>query len=279
MTRFHGSVPIATLGGSDRLRTSASLFALCALALALLAGCKDAATPEEAASGMRTAIEDVGKTVPSGGAVSGPEALQPGQRLQGTITLDVGGGARTYRVIATKLADDLGKQAAARLGSAQGKAALEKANARAGGKATVSTSDVQELADAFAGKTMYSAQVRSIDILERQQVSIEGEAADGSRVTLGFSLPIGGDEVLDASIEYRPDRKRAMEDFRARSRDGFVRVTLERLQRDEPRTWSVTGSFDATDLKPGALAKKLAGRSIVRAAGRFDVAELHVRAP
>jgi hypothetical protein len=41
----------------------------------------------------------------------------------------------------------------------------------------------------------------------------------------------------------------------------------------------VSGTFDATNMQPGVLAKNLAGRSIGHAAGRFDVAELHVRTP
>lgn len=273
MNRLHGPVP----GCARKRSRRAAVAGMVVFAAAMLAACKDGAMPTHTGPGLQAALEEAGK--PMAASAVAAEALQPGQRLQGTITLDVGDGARRYRVIATRLADDLGKQAAAHLGSADGKAALDNANARAGGKTTVAASDVQELADAFAGKTMYSAEVRTVDIVKRQHVSIEGEAADGSRVTLGFSLPIGGDDVLDASLAYRPDKQRATEDFGAKSRDGTMQVALEYLQRGSAQAWSLAGTFEATNLQPGVLAKKLAGRSIARAAGRFDVAELHVRAP
>lgn len=272
MNRLHGSIPACV----RRRRRRASSVAFLLFAAAMLSACKDDAEPSQAGSGLQAALAEAGKA--TAGSAALPDALQPGQRLQGTITLDVGEGTRSYRVIATKLADDLGGQAAARLGGADGKAALAKANARTGGKANVTASDVQELADAFAGKTMYSAQVRTIEIIQRQQVTIEGEAADGSRVVLDVSLPIGGDEVLDASLAYRPERKRVMDEFGARLRDGAMQVEFERLQRNA-RTWSVAGSFEATNMQPRVLAKGLAGRSIERASGRFDVTELHVRAP
>jgi len=277
MSRLDGCIVDAEIALPRRQYVRATLGALFGLALSLSSGCKD--TAPEAASVVESAADAASKAPVEQRATAVPAALQPGQRVQGTITLDIGHGPLTYRVIATKLADDLGKQAAGRLAGSEGKAALEKANARVGGKVEVKASDVQELADAFAGKTIYAAEVRTIDIVNRQQVSIEGEAADGSRVTLGFALPIGGDDVLDAFVEYRPDRRRAMENFKATSRDGAVRIVLERLQRDAAQTWSVSGTFDATNMQPGVLAKNLAGRSIGHAAGRFDVAELHVRTP
>lgn len=279
MSRPDGCIGNAGSAQARRHFVRASLGAFLGLALALSSGCKDTAPPQEAASVVEAATDAAIETPVENRTPAVTGALQPGQRVQGTITLDIGHGPRTYRVIATKLADDLGKQAAERLASTEGKAVLERANARVGGTAEVKASDVQDIADAFAGKTIYAAEVRTIDIVKRQHVSIEGEAADGSRVTLGFALPIGGDDVLDAWLEYRPDRKRAMEDFRARSRDGAMRLVLERLQRDAAQTWSASGTFDATNLQPGVLAKKLAGRSIGHAIGRFDVAELHVRKP
>ena len=267
----------STHARGGRRRKDVSIAASVAFAAAMLSACGGDAPPVPAGSDLQAAIQHAEQA--AAGSAPASDALQPGQRLQGTITLDVGEGPRSYRVIATKLADDLGKRAAARLGSAEGKAALDKANTRTGGKVQVAASDVQELADAFAGKTMYSAELRTIDIIKRQQMTIEGEAADGSRVVLDISLPIGGDEVVDASLAYRPDARRRTDEFNLRLRDGGMRVDFERLQRDDARSWSVAGSFEATNMKPGVLAKGLVGRSIERATGRFDVTELHVRAP
>lgn len=252
---------------------------LVAVAAAMLTGCTDAAAPPQAGSGLAAPIAQAERAAAHTAGSIPSDALKPGQRLQGAITLDVGEGAIAFRSLATHVADDLGKQAAERLAGADGKAALDDANARVGGDANVRASDVQSLADAFAGKTMYSAQVRTVQIVGRQQVSIDGEASDGRRVILTFALPIGGDEVLDAVLEYRPDRQRATESFKAKSRDGSVRVVLERLQRGSADTWSIAGTFEATNLQPGILAKRLAGRSVARASGRFDVSELHVHEP
>ncbi|RYD15679.1 MAG: hypothetical protein EOP90_06945 [Lysobacteraceae bacterium] len=183
-------------------------------------------------------------------------------------------------MLATKIADDLGQRAAERLARSDGKAALEEANARVGGAARVGASDVQAIADAFAGKTIYSAQMRTVDIVRRQLVSIEGEATDGSKVTLGFSLAIGGDEVIDPTLEYRPAGKRVADRFEAKSRKGGdLQLELDRLERSSADTWSVAGRFEAKDMRPGVLAKGLAGQTLPRASGRFDISELHVRAP
>ncbi len=263
-------------GAMHRLHCMHALLLATAIPLvSVFAGCADTAPP----TGSRRAPEQVEAATPLRGAAT-TDMLQPGQREQGTITLDLGEGPRTYRVLATKIADDLGQRAAERLASKDGKAALDKANAQVGGSTRVGASDVQALADSFAGRTMYAAQVRSIEIVQREQVSIEGVAADGSRVTLGFSLPIGGNDVLDSTLEYQPAGKRTADRFEAKSRKGGdLRLALDRLQRGSSDTWSVAGSFDATDMQPGVLAKGLAGQALARASGRFDVAELHVRAP
>lgn len=248
------------------------------LSVALAAGCTDASLP--AGSDSRPAGEVVEVATRAARGAPSTATLQPGQRLQGTITLDLGEGSRTYRVLATKIADDLGQRAAERLAGKEGKAALEEANARVGGPAKVGASEVQALADAFAGRTMYSAQVRAIEIVRREQVSIEGEATDGSKVTLGFSLAIGGDEVLDPTLEYRPAGKRVADRFESKSRKGGkLRLALDRLERGSADSWSIAGSFDAADMQPGVLAKGLAGQTLPRASGRFDITELHVRAP
>ena len=267
------------LGAPYRLRCVRALSIRAAwLSIALIAGCTDASPP--AGLDSRPSGERAEAATREAGVAAAADALQPGQRLQGTITLDLGEGPRTYRVLATKVADDLGQRAAERLASKDGKAALDKANARVGGPAKVGASDVQALADAFAGRTMYSAQVRTIEIIQREQVSIEGEATDGSRVTLGFSLAIGGDEVLDPTLEYQPAGKRVADRFETKSRKGGkLRLALDRLERESADSWSIAGSFEATDMQPGVLAKGLAGQTLPRASGRFDITELHVRAP
>ncbi len=263
-------------GAMQRLRCTHALRLAAAMPLvALLVACLDSAPPpdspparelKEAATGARSAATS--------------DMLQPGQRQQGTITLDIGEGPRTYRVLATKIADDLGQRTAERLSSKDGRAALDKANTRVGGATKVGASDVQALADAFAGRTMHGAQVRTIEIVRREQVSVEGVAADGSRVILGFGLPIGGNEVLDPTLEYQPAGTRVADRFEVKSRKGGdLWLTLDGLQRSSTDTWSVAGSFEARDMRPGVLAKGLAGQTLPRASGRFDVTELHVRVP
>lgn len=211
-----------------------------------------------------------------GQASAETSALKPNERLQGTIELDIGKGPVAYRSIATKLADDLGKTAAQHLESAEGQRRLDDANARLKGDVKVQASDVQAFADSVAGKTIYTSELRDIELIRRRNVSIRGISAEGAAAALVLTFPMDGGALESAVLEYAPDRRKTMQTFTTGD-ELPVDVTIERFERIDEDTWSIAGRFTAAKLEPGVLAKQLAGQSITGASGRFDIAELRVR--
>ena len=206
------------------------------------------------------------------------DALGPNERVQGTLQLDIGNGVATFRSIATKIPDDLGKTAAKRMGTAAGQNDLAGANAKIGGGANVTAQDVQELADAFAGKTVYTSQMHSIAIANMRQIELAGVAADGRKLTLHINFPMDSDTPTGAKLEYVPDGNKRMQSFETDRKDkGSVQVTLDRFERVDDKTLSIAGSFKATNLQPGVLAKDLAGQDIPNASGSFDFTEINIR--
>lgn len=266
-------------------RTSITLLAA-SLSLVLLAGCKqdaassaDATNPADAASGMQAMVEQAeAEANAAGTAASGDAPLKPGERVQGTLQLDIGTGAAPFRSLATKIDDDLGKKTAERLGSSAGQADLADAKSKVGGGANVSSQDIQELADSFAGKTIYTSQMHSLSIINQRQVEMVGISADGRRATLTIAFPLDSDTPTGAKLEYTPDGKKQMQSFESnRKADDSVQVTLDRFERIDEDTLSLAGSFKADKLSPTILAKDLAGQEIDAASGSFDFTEIHVR--
>ena len=254
-----------------------------AVVAAVLAGCgkgDDAASTAMPASGMQALVEQAEADANAAGAMGASDApLKPGERVQGTIQLDIGDGAASFRSLATKIADDLGKQTAERMGSASGQKDLADANAKiGGGKTNVTAQDVQDLANAFAGKTIYTSEMHSLSIIKQRQVGLVGIAADGRRVTLTIAFPLDSDTPTGAKLEYTPNGKKQMQSFESnRKADDSVQVTLERFERIDDDTLSIAGSFKADTLSPGILAKDLAGQEVVGASGSFDFAEVNIR--
>lgn len=242
------------------------------LALTLLAGCgqqEPATSPAPTASAGDTAAAS-----PAADAAAGFAALQANERMQGTLELDLGTGLQRYRSVATVVDANLGAVAAERLATADGQAALDRANAQTGGKVTVNAAQVQELANAMAGKTFAQAELREIAIIKTRRATLTGTAADGSQVTLGIDFPLDSDVPTGASLEYIPDGKRVTQSFTSTEDGGPVSVTLERFDAIDARTWRISGHFTSGPLKPGVLAKPLAGQQIDGASGRFDIDEL-----
>lgn len=212
------------------------------------------------------------------GPATATNTMEPNQRLQGTIELDVGHGAIAYRSLATTVSADLGKQAKERLASSDGQRALADANDRLKGNVKVDASDVQDLADAFAGRTLYTSELRDIDIVKRRSVTLSGKSSTGASVSLTLSLDMADNRLQTAVLEYVPDGKQQTQSFTSKGKDaGAAEVTIDRFEKVNDDTWAITGRFTAGPLVPGVLAKKLAGQSIAEATGRFDIAEVHVR--
>ncbi len=263
-------------------RTRTMLLAA-SLSLVLISGCKQEATSPasagDAASGMQDAIEKAEGDAKAAGAIAAAEAaLKPGERVQGVIQLDIGNGAAPFRSLATKIDDDLGKKTAERLGSGAGQKDLADAKSKVGGSANVSSQDIQEMANMFAGKTVYTSQMYSLGIINQRGVELSGISADGRRVTLNISFPMDSDTPASTKLGYVPNGKKQMQSFETdRKADDAVQVAINRFERVDDHTMSIAGTFSSGKLMPGVLAKDLAGQEIAGASGSFDFTEVHVR--
>lgn len=253
------------------------------LTLVVMASACSEPGSDASAATATNGFEKLGKTVEEASEAASAKpagaVLQPNERLQGTIQLDIGNGATAFRSIATKIPDDLGKTAAARMASAQGQKDLADANAKVGGgNANVSAQDVQELADAFAGRTMYTSQMMSVSIANMRIVELDGVAADGRKTSLNINFPMDSDIPNKATLKYYPDGKKRMQWFETdRKSDDDVQVTVDRFERVDDKTLSIAGSFKADRLVPGVLSKNLVGQELTGASGSFDFTEVNIR--
>lgn len=250
-------------------------FALLLPGLLLLSACgRDEATthPSPTPGDSVRAIEDLATTTRPA------TPLQPNETVQGTIDVDLGEGVVAMQSIATKIPDDLGERTAERLGSADGQRQLDRARSQVGEKlgkeraAAVGAADVQALANSFAGKTMYSSDVRRIDILKAYQVTLDARSNDGRRVTVSIRLNEADLSVMNSNIEYRPEAKRHTAWFESGKDDDAASVTLSRIERTASGGFAIAGQIEASDLQPGVLSKSLQGQRIerIQAEFRFD---------
>ena len=252
-----------------------------ALSLALLAGCKqDTASPGNAgstASGMQAVIDQVAQDGYDAGAMpDGNAPLKPGQGVQGTIEADVGKGTQSFRSLSTKVADDIAEQVDEKLGTGEGRRAIDEANRKLekmGTGAQVSAEDVRGIVGGLAGKTFFEAQLQKIDIINTLQAGLTGNANDGSQLTVNLGFDDASLAFNDASLTYRP-KAASMFDF-YESKD--VQVTIDRFERNADGTYALVGSFTAGAVPASALSKNIKGQSLASVSGRFDYAALPVK--
>lgn len=246
-----------------------------AVALTLLAGCKQDAAPAagDTASSMQAAVEQASEGTAS---PTGDAPLQPGQSVQGTIEADVGKGTQRFRSLSTKVADDVGEQLDAKLGSGEGQRAIDDANRKLdqlGTGTQVSASDVRDIVGGMAGKTFHDSVVMPVEIIQSLQVTLKGNAADGGNLDLGLGFDDKTLALKDAKLSYRP-KAAAMFDF-YESED--VQVTIDRFERNADGSYAIAGSFAAKDLPASKMAKKLDAATLPSASGRFDFAALPIK--
>ena len=218
------------------------------------------------------------------GPTQGVTTLKPNERLQGVIEVDTGKGPVRMLSVATLMDKDLGEQAAARLQTTEGRKAVADGQARAGAIAgagaakQVTAAQVQATADFFAGKTIYSSQARRVDIIKQHVVNLTATGPDGSVVNLNLSLLQAGLKLESAKVDFRPAGARLMDSFEsADAGPGAVVVRLDKLEQKGTTGFVVSGSFQASNLQPGVLAKNLKGQSLPTIRGRFAFTELPLR--
>ena len=218
------------------------------------------------------------------GPTKGVTTLKPNERLQGVIEIDTGKGPVRMLSVATQMDKDLGQQAAARLQTAEGQKAVADGQARAGAIAgadaakQVTAAQVQATAEFFAGKTIYSSQARRVDIIKQHVINLTATGPDGSVVSLNLSLLQAGLKLDSAKVDFRPAGARLSDSFEsAKSGPGAVVVKLDKLEQKGTAGFVVSGSFQASNLQPGVLAKNLKGQTLPTISGRFAFTELPLR--
>lgn len=278
-TRLDTEPPLTTPTTRPTPTPSPLLRAAAALALGLALA--PAAQAQAKTTNMSTALASVEALL---GPQRGVTTLKPNERLQGVIEVDVGKGPVRALSVATLVDKDLGQQAAARLNTAEGQKAVADGQARAGAIAgpgaaqRVTAAEVQATADFFAGKTMYSSQARRVDIIKQHVMSLDATGPDGSQVTLNLSLQQADLKLESAKVAFRPAGARVTEHFESDKKGpGVATVTIDKIERLGDKGFAISGSFKATQLQPGVLAKTLKGQTLPAISGRFAFSEVPLR--
>ncbi len=258
---------------------------------AALAGCgkNDSAqapgsSPPPAAQGS-AAAKSVEKMVTAAEAAKGSTTETPDGntlRLQGTMQVDAGEGTVPMRSMATVIDAKLGEKTAARLGTAEGQQALSNANASVntpgnGARPQVSGSDIQDLANSMAGRTMYSSQATHIAVIKAYGVSLDAKSdtKGGPRMQLNLTLSETDLTLSAATVEFYPDNGKSFESYKKKI--PVSDVTIDKLERKDDKTLVLSGSFKAADLPAAVLAKSLKGQTLASVSGRFDFQEVPIR--
>ena len=200
-------------------------------------------------------------------------------RLQGTIQVNAGEGEQALQSYATVVDPKLGEKAAARLGTAQGQKALADGNASIGAKSgvSVSSSDVQDMANAMAGRTVYTSQANHIEIINSYGITLDAKspAKPGVRVQLSLRFSDKDMTLTDGKLEFYPYSGKYAESYQKKITP--AEVTIDKLERKDEKTFVISGSFKVADLKAGVLAKELKGKTLDSVSGRFDFQEIPIR--
>ena len=206
-------------------------------------------------------------------------ALQPGQSVQGMIEANVGKGMQSFRSLSTKVADNLDKQLEEKLGTGEGKRALNEANRTlrdSGIKQEVSADQVRDFIGGMAGKTFHDSMVQHIGMIGQLNVALNGTAADGTKLTLDLSFDDANMALKSASVTYQPDSRAMFDSFRSDD-EAPPQMTIERFEKNADGSYALSGSFRAQNVPASKLAKKIKGQTLAGAEGRFAFETLPFR--
>ena len=231
------------------------------------------------------AVAGAGATAAASPA-AGSKKLADGntEREQGTMQVDAGNGMQSLRSMATVIDPKLGEKTAARLGTSAGQKTLADANVSVpasmgvSGTPKVTTNDIQDMANSFAGRTVYSSQAMQAGIINAYVIELDAKSSSepGVRMKVAFNVSDKDLTLQSAKLEYYPDANKRTQSF-VKKKLALTDLTIDKLERKDEKTFVVSGSFKATDLEPGVLAKELKGQTLANVSGRFDFAEVPIR--
>ena len=206
------------------------------------------------------------------------------EREQGTMQVDAGNGVQSLRSMATVIDPNLGEKTAARLGTSAGQKTLADANVSVpasmgvSGTSKVTTNDIQDMANSFAGRTVYSSQAMHATIINAYVIELDAKSSSepGVRMKVAFNVSEKDLTLQSAKLEYYPNADKRTQSF-VKKKLALTDLTIDKLERKDENTFVVSGSFKATDIEPGVLAKELKGQTLASVSGRFDFAEVPIR--
>lgn len=227
------------------------------------------------------------QSAPSATAVPAePKKMADGntEREQGSMQVDAGQGMQSLRSMATVIDPKLGEKTAARLGTSQGQKTLADANESVpssmgvSGAPKVTISDVQDMANRFAGRTVYSSQAMHAEVINGYSIELDARSSTNPGVRMSINLVVSDTDLTlkSAKLEYYPDASKQMQSY-VKKKMALSDITLDKLERKDENTFAVSGSFNTTDLLPGVLAKELKGQTLASISGRFDFSEVPIR--
>ena len=256
---------------------------LSVLAIALsLAACGKSEAP--AASSAAPAAVQAAATAATPSPAPKKAADGNTEREQGTMQVDAGQGMQSLRSMATVIDPKLGEKTAARLGTAQGQQKLADANSSVPSSMgqpeapKVTSSEIQNMANKFAGRTVYSSQAMHAEIINGYSIDLDAKSPSLPGVRMNISLTVSDTDLTlkRAKLEYYPDASKQTQSY-VKKNVALSDITLDKLERKDDNTFVIAGSFKATDLAPGVLAKELAGKTLASVSGRFDFSEVPIR--
>ncbi len=259
---------------------------LCTIAIGVaLTGCKKSedATAANIASSVSSAVEAAASNEPLSAE---PTKTEDGntERLQGTMQVDAGEGMQSLRSMATLVDPELGKKTAERLGTAQGQKMLSDANANvksAMGKSDApqaSMSDVQDMANSFAGRTVYTSEAMHVGLINAYTISLDAKSPSKPGVRMSIDIVVSDNDLSlkSAGLSYYPDSSKLMQTY-DKKKIALTDITIDKLERKDENTFVISGRFKGTELVPGVLAKELKGKTLASVSGTFDFTEVPIR--
>ena len=82
-------------------------------------------------------------------------------------------------------------------------------------------------------------------------------------------------KLTAATAEFYPDGGKSFEGYKKKLQP--TDVTLDKIERKDDTTLVLSGSFTATELPAGVLAKNLKGQTLASVSGKFDFQEVPIR--
>ena len=232
------------------------------------------AAPADAKPASLTATLKSAQATAAAAKANAPKDDGNTYREQGTMAVDAGQGVQQLQSMATVIDPKLGEKTAARLASAEGQQKLAQATA---GAPQVTGAGIQATVDQVAGRTMYSSQAVRLEIIKAYGVELDARSPgeQGVRVQLLLTMSDKDLALQQAEVQYYPDKTNLMESYKKKI--PIADVKLDKVERKNDQTLSLSGHFKAADLSPGGLSKSLKGKSLATLSGRFDFAEVHIR--